>query len=160
MADEQDSQAARGKGSLFRRLAVFPAALIGNGMVVFMLTRLARAGFPLTAASPAVTEGPVQAIGLFFGGVSFVAIGSAVAPTRKRRTGWILFFVYLVLILVIEMFRAPRDYEPLSHLVRLLLAASGALCGLLLTLWLTTQHSTKKLATGPLAGPQNPWSGV
>ena len=159
MADKHEKQAEGGKGSLFRQIGIFPAALIGNSIVVFVLTRLARTFAPPLGASPAVTMGIAQAAGLFFGGASFVASGVITAPTRKRKVAWNLFCVHLALILVIEMFLPPLKYA-LPHLVRLPIAVFGELCGLLSVLWLSRRKPTGNTAATSLSEPQNPWSSV
>lgn len=145
---------AKNAGNVIRWIAFIPAALFGSSAVNFAATRLTRAILGLANLSFTTSLGTVQTIGIFIGAVSFLRIGAWVAPKPRRKAIWTLFWLIVVLEILIELFRAPLEYEPLPHSVRIMLAIFGALCGLLPMLWLNRRKPTEVL----LSLPQNPWS--
>ncbi len=137
--------------TILRWVLFVPAAIVASNVAQFLLTLMSRAFFgPRDSASVA------QAIGLglvvFVGAALFVWVGASVAPERHRKTAVTLFWVYTFLFTVVELFRAPAEFEPLSHPVRLGLAILGAIAGLSLALFQIKGRAGQAATTETEAG--------
>ena len=150
-------------GNVLRWIVFVPGAMLAYaatqlvpGCVLGTLTGLLRlAGMAWTALD--IARYPVS---YFFGSFSFVWTGALIAPVRKRKTAYALFWVFWILCYSIEVSNIHFRQRPVSQGTLCFSAISDALCGLCLAMYRLNSRYCLTNSAAPRAEKQNPWSGV
>ena len=133
-------------GTVIRWIIFLPAALLSLAavQVIVILGLAALTGFArLTGLSWVASfyNFVCYPVCFFFESLVFVWIGTLVAPARKRKTAFTLFWVYSILCYSLEVSDIQFTQRPVSQGTLCFFAILGALCGLCLTLYQISAQS-------------------